>query len=263
MPVVTAASTPETPSALAGMNDAYPLNSEIVMLVWVSSVRADLRDQPSDRQPDGDSTRCALKELQSRVGHRETSGHDGRDRDLVRDQRRCVVEQALGLHRAHQAPWKLESAHDARACERVGRRDDGSERERRRPREPRDERVRDHCDRHHRREHEPDGAERHCSQVRADVAQVREERGPVEERRQEHDEHDVRIEADRRHPRHESEQRPAEDEHDRIGDGHPARQRAQARDRDQQPRNQDLRFVHSASVCPTIGRCDRPSLDAV
>src|ERR1700733_6710844 len=39
MPVVTAASTPEAPNALAGTNAAYPLTSEIVTLISGSGVR--------------------------------------------------------------------------------------------------------------------------------------------------------------------------------------------------------------------------------
>jgi hypothetical protein len=40
MPVVTAANTPEAPSASAGMKAAYPLSNEIVMLICASAVRS-------------------------------------------------------------------------------------------------------------------------------------------------------------------------------------------------------------------------------
>ena len=72
-------------------------------------------------------------------------------------------------------------------------------------------------DRHsrHRHEHEPDRHQRDPAQVLPDVAEVREERA-VDQDRQEHDEHDVRIEIDRRNARDEPEQRAADHEHDRV-----------------------------------------------
>ena len=54
-------------------------------------------------------------------------------------------------------------------------------------------------------------------QAPADVAEVGEERRAVEQRRQEQDEHHIRIEPHARDARNEPEHRPADHEHDRVG----------------------------------------------
>ena len=165
---------------------------------------------------------------------REAAADRGADRKPVGDQRGGVVEEALALGCADQAPRHVEAPHDRGGREGVGRGYDGPQREGRRPRQAADQRVRDERDHDHRREHQPDGAQRDPAQVGADVVQVREERCAVEEGRQEDDEHDVRIELHLGEPRHEAEQGPTDDQDHRVGDREPARERAETGHGDQQ-----------------------------
>ena len=71
----------------------------------------------------------------------------GGERDVVGDQRGAVVDQALAFEHRHRAPRHAQPADDRGRRDRVGRRDDRPERERRRPRQAVDQRVGDHHDR--------------------------------------------------------------------------------------------------------------------
>jgi hypothetical protein len=90
-------------------------------------------------------------------------------------------------------------------------------------------------DRHpgHRREHQPDRDHRDGAEVLPDVAEIGEERGAVDQDRQEHDQHDVRVELDRGYARDEAEDDAADHEHDRVGDREAPGERAEAGDRHQ------------------------------
>src|SRR5581483_2963362 len=97
-----------------------------------------------------------------------------------------------------------------------------------------------------------DAGDRDRPQVAAQIAEVGEEGGAVKERWQEDDEHDVRVEVDLRESGDEAEQGAADDEHDRVGDPEAPRERAQARDGDQQPGDQYLGLAHATSVTPAV-----------
>ena len=100
--------------------------------------------------------------------------------------------------------------------ERVGRGDDRAEREGDRPRES-DPLVRDDRDRGHRRDDEAECEQRDRPLVRAQVAERREERAGVEERRQDGHEHDVRRQRDVRQAGDEADATPPSTS--RIGSG--------------------------------------------
>ena len=78
--------------------------------------------------------------------------------------------------------------------------------------------MRDDRDDHHRQEHEADRKQPDRPQVRAQVAQRREEGGSVEQQRQHADEHEVWWEVDLGEAGDEAERKPAEHEDDRIRD---------------------------------------------
>ena len=125
-----------------------------------------------------------------------------------------------------EPPWHPEPARDRGRRDRVGGRDDGAERERRRPAEA-DHAVGDDGDGGHRHQHEPDREQADRPRVRAQVAERGEERGGVEERRQDADEHELGLELEGRDPRREPEREAAEHEQDRVGDSRPRREREQ------------------------------------
>ena len=106
----------------------------------------------------------------------------------------------------------------------------------------------DHGDGPDRHEHQADRRHRDRAQVAAQRAQVREEGGRVQQRRQEDQEHQVGLELDLRHARHQPEHQPAEHERDRIGHRQPARDHVQARDRHEQRRQDDLEILHGGIV---------------
>ena len=116
--------------------------------------------------------------------------------------------------------------------ERIGGRDHGAERERRRPGEPRDELVRHDRDAARRRDHEAEREQRDRAHVRAQVLQRGEEGRRVEERRQERDEHDVRRQAHPRQARDEAEDEAAEHEQDRHRQPQRRREGEQRAERD-------------------------------
>ncbi len=78
--------------------------------------------------------------------------------------------------------------------------------------------MRDDRDDDDRQQDEPDRKETHGPDVRAEVAQRGEERGPVEERRQHADEDEVGRQVDLGQPGHEPEREAAEHEQDRVRD---------------------------------------------
>ena len=86
------------------------------------------------------------------------------------------------------------------------------------------------------------------AEVPAQVAEVGEECGAVEKGRQEDHQHDVGIEVHIRQAGNESEQRAADDKHDRIRDRESASQGAQHGNGDEQPDDQKLGLAHSSSV---------------
>ena len=78
--------------------------------------------------------------------------------------------------------------------------------------------VRDDRDDDHRQQDEADREQPDRPQVRPQVAQRGEERGPVEERRQHAHEHEIGWQVDLRQAGDEAEREPAEHEQDRIRD---------------------------------------------
>ena len=78
---------------------------------------------------------------------REAAADGGGHRDAVGDERGRVVDQALALDDVDDPPRHAEPAQDRRGGDRVGGGDDRAERERRRPRDAVDQRVRDDRDR--------------------------------------------------------------------------------------------------------------------
>ena len=98
MPVVTAASTPETPELLGGQVGRVgggerdrDLDRRVVEPL------ADLGDRPADGQPDGDPTDGAEDEVGAGVQEGEAAADDRGHRGGVEDEGGAVVDQALAL----------------------------------------------------------------------------------------------------------------------------------------------------------------------
>ena len=130
------------------------------------------------------------------VAQSEEGAADRGDDRRGRRRGRAVVDEALALDDRDDSTRHAEPLHDRRRRDRVGGGDDGAEHERGRPREPGHDLVRDDGDDDHRQQHEPDGEQPDRPQVRPQVAQRGEERGAVEERRQDPDEDEVGRQVD-------------------------------------------------------------------
>ena len=109
--------------------------------------------------------------------------------------------------------------------------------------------------------HEPDGERPDRAQVRAQAAQRSVERRDVEQRGQDHEEDEVRIDPDPRGARHEPQREPADHEEDRVGDVEPPRDRDERGDRDQQSQDElgALHGLRSLAHGPGAGRRCYPS----
>ena len=144
------------------------------------------------------------------------------------------------------------------------------EHERAGPREAVDERVRDDGDADGRRDDEPDREQPDRPHVRAQVAERGEERGAVEERRQDAEEDELRLKLEIGHARDEADREATEHEQDRVGDrAEPVRARASSRPRGSAPSatspSWELQMHRpTAAACSLDGRRrsarDRPGL---
>ena len=202
------------------------MSSEIVISVGVSSSRRRIsRDHEADHQPDRDPAGGRAHELEPRVERREAPAHRGGHGHPVGHERGRVVHEALALDDVHEPARGAELAHDRRGGHRIGRRDDGAEREGQRPREP------DHLVRRSRRRPRSSrapGRSPRCEIARRSLRSARrsrEERRRVEQRRQEDQQDQVGLELDVRDARHEPEHQPTEHERDRVRHRQPARDR--------------------------------------
>ena len=151
---------------------------------------AHLAHDEADGEPDQDPADGAQQQLAGGLDERERSGDGGGDGRPVEDERRRVVDERLAFHDRDAAPRGAEPARDRRGRDRVGRRDDRAEDERRSPGEVRDV-VRDDGDAGHGRRDDADRERRDRPDVPAQLPQRREERGRVEQRRQEADQDQV------------------------------------------------------------------------
>ena len=111
-----------------------------------------------------------------------------------------------------------------------------------------------------RQQHQPDRVHRDHPHLRAEVAQGAEVGEVEQQRRQEDQQDDVRVQRHVGHARREADQAPAHDERDRVGDVERPCGRGEHRDRDQQEEDDELDVVHPRAriLPPRIARCTPP-----
>jgi len=105
---------------------------------------------------------------------------------------RRVVHQALALEDRHDAPRHADALEDRRRRDGVGRRDDRAESEGARPAQRRDEHVGDRGDDGRGEDHQAEREQDDRPQVRLELADRREVATREEQRRKEHEEHEIR-----------------------------------------------------------------------
>src|SRR5215217_2673027 len=164
-------------------------------------------DEPTDDESDRDAAGADEDELDRRMGEGEGTGDDRADGGPVNDQCGRVVDQALPVQDRDDPRRNAESPRNRAGRDRVGRGDDRPEHEADAPAQV-EEIVCDDGDAAGRRDDEPDRERGNRLQIGAKVAPGGGDGVPVEERRQEDEEDDLRIELDLRHTRHEAEGQP-------------------------------------------------------
>ena len=151
----------------------------------------------------------------------------------------AVVDQALGAQHGHRASRQVAGQDADRG--RVGRGERGTEHPGRPPLQA--ERVRRDRDRGGSGDDQGCAGEDDDAQVVADLAQRRGQALPVEQRRQEQQEHDLRRQLRLAQLRHEPDQHPDQHQQDRGRDRVPARQRA-AQDQGDPQQHHQLESEH-------------------
>ncbi len=204
---------------------------------------ADLADHPSHDEPQRHAAHAADDEACAGIEQREGSAHGSRHGDAVGDQRGSVVDEALALDQVDDPTRSAEAAHDRRCCDRVGGGDDGAQRERHGPGQI-EHVVAGEGDQYDRDQHEPDGRQGERPRVAAKRPHVGEEGRGVQQRRQEDEQHEVRIELGLgdagENPQHQT----AQNEHDRIRDADASGERVEDGDREEHGGQTDLEFLH-------------------
>jgi hypothetical protein len=108
--------------------------------------------------------------------------------------------------------------------------------------------VRDDRDRGRGHEHEPDRVQADPAQVRPQVAQRREVGRVEQERRQEDQEDEIRVELDLRHAGHEPDKAPGHHQQDRVGDPERAGQHRHRGDGHEQEQDYELDVLHQGEA---------------
>ena len=147
------------------------------------------------------------------------------------------------MRRGTPRRWATEVA----AMASVG--DYGTEDEGNRPREPYGPvgRRGNHADGH---QNEADRQKRDRAQVGAEISPGGQDRRDVKERRQEQEEHDLRVELYPRQSRHEAERQPAKDKQDRVRDADPVGEGREHGYRDEQ--DEDRLYLRHRSSSPSL-----------
>ena len=217
----------------------------------VVQTRANPGDDGADRDADGDPAGDRHDELAARLERAEAARDHRGDRELVGHERGAVVDQALALDDRHRPSGHTEAASDRRGGDRVRGGDDRAEHEGFRPAKV-ERLVSDHRDDDHRREHEADRQERDRADGALQLAQRREEGGRVEQRGEQDEQDELRLELDVRHLRDERQTQPPDHHQDRIRHPDPAGDDEQRDDGGENSQQRDIR-VHEADSCSWLG----------
>ena len=194
----------------------------------VGHVLADEADDHEEHEPHEDAAAGGDEEVAGHdlPGHRDRGRRDGR---VQRDQCGRVVEQRLPLEDRDDAPRKADPAADRGRGHSVRRRDDRTDREGRPPAEVGQERMHQDRDTHGGEGDQADRQQQDRATVRVEVDQARLERCGVQQRREQAEEHHLRLQL---HVRDERQVRADHSHHDQDEGGGEVEPRAETGDRD-------------------------------
>ena len=197
-PATTTEMTPEAWISSAATNAANGVRNEIA--VSISGSRDPLA-QPGDEEEEADADQDAAAGSDDEVARHRGDGHAAGqrgDRGAEGDEGGCVVEQRLTLEDRHDAPRQPDAPGHRRRGDGVRGCDDGSDGDRGRPAQARHQPVDDRGHRERRDEDEQDREPQDRAAVGVEVDQRGLDRRRVEQRRQQPQQHDLRLEVDRR-----------------------------------------------------------------
>ena len=171
---------------------------------------------------------------------RKHPGRNRRHREAVQDQRGGVVGQALALEDDEDPARQPELAGDRQRRHHIGRCDDGAEQEADTPRQP-DQIMRRGGDRAGGEDHAADRQQDDHAQIGFEFAPAHGDAGRIDQRRQYHQQHQLRRQFQRRHARHEGQRDAGQQQQDGRRNVDPPRQQRGARQYREQDQK-DLEF---------------------
>ena len=178
------------------------------------------------------------RELRRRIRQRKGAGQDGSDRQFVDDQSGRVVHEALAFEDGHQMPGYVEPRQDGGRRDRIRRGDDRPQNKARGPRDRWHHQLERRADGERGGDDQANGQQADGADVGLEVAPGRQQRRLVENRRQNDDQNDFRVERKLGEFRDQPQQRPAHDQRNRIGEIVMPRQPAEGDGATQQEQHQ-------------------------
>ena len=195
-PVTTTASTPEAWISSAGRNATYgAANDSVVSSTGSSMQRRILASTNAATSRRAGPAAGRADEVPADVPRTHRRGQRG-DRGVQRDQRRRVVDQALALEDRHDPPRHADPPGDRRGGDRVRWRDDRADREAGGERSAGQRPPRDQADSDRANATSADRQQQDRAPVGPEVDQRGADRGRVEQRRQQPDQHEIGREVD-------------------------------------------------------------------
>ena len=196
-----------------------------------------------DKSDDDPADRCGGKREQA-LGKGGGDAGRGRERDPERGERGRVVEQTLPAEQRHDPSGQAEATSDGLRRHGVRWRDDGPEHHRGGQRQVRHGQIGDQPDDDRRHQRQPDGEQPDGPAIGADgLVRAVLGRG-VQQRREDQEQHQIRVEHHLRHPRNPAHRQTHGDQDQ--GGRQPVAS-AQRRDRDCRDRDEQQLCTHSSN----------------
>ncbi len=165
------------------------------------------------------------------------------DREAVKDQRRGVVSEAFAFQHQQEPPRQPQPARHGQRRDHVRWRYDGAEQEADRPGQA-DQVMRRHCDRAGGEDDAAEGEQEDRPQIEAEFPPAHGDAGGVDQRRQDHQQHELRGELDARQTGDQGKANAGDDQEDGRRNIQPARQDCDGHQHRQQQQQDLYRHDH-------------------
>ncbi len=181
---------------------------------------AQAQAEPADANSVNDFADHDQREGAGGLRRRKRAGAHRQDREAIEDQRGCVIDETFAFQHDQQPAWQAKPPDDGERRHHVGRRNDGAEHESNRPFHA-DQVV--HGGRHRAggEHHAAEGEQRDRPQVKAEFAPAHGDAGGIDQRRQDHQQHQFRRQRHLRQARNQRHADAGDDQQDRRRNGQP------------------------------------------